>query len=81
MGQARRLVRDNLETNPITIKLETEPGGRVVLLGSITLLLSAWAPLSNKVSSFVSMCVSLDKSPVLSPRRGPPSWNKAKELH
>ena len=31
-------------------------------LGSHTLLLSVWAPLSNKVSCFVSMYVPLDNS-------------------
>ena len=34
------LARDNLETNQITIKPETEPHGRAVLLGSLNCLLS-----------------------------------------
>ena len=33
-----------------------------ILLGSLTLLLSPQAPLPNKVSCFVSMCVSLGNS-------------------
>ena len=39
-----------------------KPWGRAVLLGSPTLLLSPWAPLPNKVTRFVSLCVSLDNS-------------------
>ena len=56
--------------------------GRAVLLGSLTLLLSARVPFPNKVSCFVSTRVSsdnsfrvLDKSPVSGPGRGPPSCN------
>ena len=80
-SESEWLVRDNLETNPIIIKLKTAHG-RAVLLGSLTLLLSAWAPLPNKISCFVSTCVwhtihfrVLDKSPLLDPGRGSPSWN------
>ena len=53
--------------------------GRAVLLGSLTLLLSTWAPLPNEISRFVSMCVSLDNSflsvrqePILRPWKGLP---------
>ena len=59
------LAKDNSETNPITIKPETashEPRGRAVLLGSLTLLLSTQAPSPNKISCFVSTCVSSDNS-------------------
>ena len=35
---------------------------RAVLLGSLTLLLSTRVPFPNKVSCFVSTCVSLDNS-------------------
>ena len=36
--------------------------GRVVLLGSLTLLFSTRGPFPNKISCFVSTCVSLDNS-------------------
>ena len=39
-----------------------EPHGRAVHLGSNILLLSTWLPLPNKVSCFVSTCISLDNS-------------------
>ena len=38
------------------------PCDRVVLLGSLTLLLSTRVPFPNKISCFVSTCVSLDNS-------------------
>ena len=52
---------ENLETNPVTFKPEI-PYGRaslnpyhpLILLGSLTLLLSAQVPLPNKVSCFIS---------------------------
>ena len=57
---------------------DCEPRGRTVLLGSLTLRLSAWAPLSNTLFSFVitrfssdSSFLVLDKSSLL----GPPSSN------
>ena len=50
--------RDNLETNPTTIKLR----GWTILLGSLTLLLSAQASLANTVSCFVSSIVSSENS-------------------
>ena len=53
---------DNLETNTITVKSETVTCGRAVLLGPLTLLLFAQAPLLNKFSCFVSSCVSSDNS-------------------
>ena len=62
---------------------DQEPCGPAVLLGSLTLLLSARAPLPNKVSCFASTCVSSDNSflsvrqePALGTRKGPPSCNK-----
>ena len=61
------LAKDNPETNPITVKPETV-SHVAVLLGSLTLLLSARVPLSNKLSCFVR--VSLDNS-FLSVRREP----------
>ena len=72
------LARDNLEINPITIKLKAANlMGGVVSLGSLTLLLSAWASLPNKVSCFVNMCVFSDYSfpsvrqePTLGPWKG-----------
>ena len=58
---------------------DCEPCCREVL-GSLTLLLSAWVLLPNKISCFVSTCVSSDYSflsvrqvPHLGPRKGPPS--------
>ena len=62
--------RHNPETNPITIKTQDcNSHGRAVLLGSLTLLLSTQVPLPNKISCFISMCVSLDNS-FLSVRQG-----------
>ena len=56
-----------------------EPRGRAVLPGSLTLLLSAQAPLPNEASGFVSPQTIhfwvLDKSPLLGPGRSPPSGN------
>jgi len=76
------LAKDHPETNPITLK-PCEPRGRAVLLGSLTLLLSTWVPFPNKISCFVSTCVSSDNSfpsvrqePSLGPWRGPPSYNR-----
>ena len=57
------MAKDNSETNPITIKLKTaEPRDRAVLLGPLTLLLSTRVPFPNKISCFVSRCVSSDHS-------------------
>ena len=41
---------------------DCEPRGRAVLLGSLTWLLSTRVPLPNKVSCFVTTCVSLGNS-------------------
>ena len=41
---------------------DCKPYGRAVLLGSLTLLLSARVPFPNKISCFVSTCVSSDNS-------------------
>ena len=41
------MARDNLETNPIMIKLETASHLAKQFLDSLTLLLSAWAPLPS----------------------------------
>ena len=62
------MARDNLETHSVSIK--PEPHGQAVLLGSLTLLFYAQAPLPKKVSWFVSSCVSLDNS-FLSVRQEP----------
>ena len=56
------LAKDHLETNPITIKPKTASSSRAVLLGSLTLLLSTRVPFPNKISCFVSTCVSSDNS-------------------
>ena len=39
-------------------ELNWEPCGKAVLLGSLTLLFFTYVPLSNKVSCFVSTCIS-----------------------
>src|SRR5574337_1295795 len=41
---------------------DCEPPGRAVLLGSLTLLLSTRVPFPNKISCFVSTCISSDDS-------------------
>ena len=58
---------------------DCEPCGRAVLLGSLTLLLATWVPFPNKISCYVSTCVSLDNSfqsvrqePSFGPRKGSP---------
>ena len=57
------LAKDNLETNPITIKPKTaSPVTELFSLGSLTLLLSTRVPFPSKISCFVSTCVSLDNS-------------------
>ena len=78
-SESEWLAKDNPETNPITIKPKT---GRAFLLGSLSLLLSARLPFPNKISCFVSTCVSLDNSfpsvrqePTFGPWKGPPSCN------
>ena len=78
-SESEWLAKDNLETNPITIKPNCEPRGRAVLLGSLTLLLSTRVPFPNKISCFVSTCVSSDNSfpsvrqePGLGPWKGSP---------
>ena len=55
---------------------DCEPCVRAVLLGPLTLLLSAWVPLPNKVSCFVSTCISSDNS-FLNVKQGLPlrPWN------
>ena len=75
-----KMARDNTENNFITIVPET--ASQVAKQSSsvpLLLLLSSLAPLANKLSCFVSMCVSSDKfilseesakSPLLGPRRG-----------
>ena len=49
------LARDNLETNPITIKPETEPHSRAVLPRSLTLLLSARHPFPIKSLAWLAL--------------------------
>ena len=78
-SESERLAKDNPETNPITIKPKTASHGRAVLLGSLPLLLSTQAPFPNKISCFVSTCVSSENSfpsvkqePSFRPRKGSP---------
>ena len=62
-SESEWLAKDNPETNPITIKPETvSHSDRAVLLGSLTLLLATEVPFPNKISCFVSTCVSSDNS-------------------
>ena len=60
------LVRDNLETNPIMIKLETANHLAKQFLDSLTLLLSAWVPLPNAAiklkMSFLFVCLFLTRN-------------------
>ena len=55
--------------------------GRAALLGSLTLLLSSWQPLPDKISCFVCTCVTSDSFPsvkqecTFGPGRGPPFCN------
>ena len=55
-----QLAKDDSETNPITMKPEAVSHVTAVLLGSLPLLLSTQASFPNKISCFVSTCVSLD---------------------
>ena len=79
---ARWLARENLKDELHHHKLwDYKPRGREVLLGSFTILPSAWAPHPNKFPYFVSMYVSLDNSflsvrqePNLGPWKGSPFW-------
>ena len=52
---------------------DCKPCGKATLLGFLILQLSAQVPLPNKVSCFVSMCVSSDNS-FLSVRQEPTLW-------
>ena len=56
------LAKDNLETNPITIKPETTSQAAEQFSGSLALLLSTRLPFPNKNSCFVSTCVFSDSS-------------------
>ena len=79
-SESEWLAKDNLETNPITIKPETVSHvAEQFALGSLTLLLSAWALFPNTISCFDSSCVSSDNSflsvrqePSFGPWRGSP---------
>ena len=84
MGQARWLARDNPETNPITIESETE--SHLAEQFSWVPLLCCSPPgcpfpiksfaLAARVSPWTIHFQVLDKSPLLGPGRGLPSWNK-----
>ena len=87
--ESEGLARDNLETNPITIKPKTtsHAHGRAVLLVSLIPLLSTQVPLPNRASCFVSMRVSSHNSfptirqgPLSSPGRGSPSYQNYEAL-
>ena len=56
------LAKDNPETNPITIKLQATWQSCFPGFPYLTLLFSAWVPFPNKLSCFVSTCVSSDNS-------------------
>ena len=78
-SESEWLAKDNLETNPINIKPKFQTMWQSSPPGFPYLLLAAWAPLPNKISCFVSTCVSLDNlSPcvrqelILGPWKGSP---------
>ena len=73
-----KMARDNTENNFITMQYASQVAKQSSSV-PLLLLLSSLAPLANKLSCFVSMCVSSDKfilseesakSPLLGPRRG-----------
>ena len=82
-SESEWLAKDNLETNPITIKPET--ANHVAELVSWVPLPYCSPPgcpfpikslaLTAHVSPHTIHFRVLDKSPVLGPGRGPPSWN------
>ena len=87
--ESEGLARDNLETNPITIKPKTtsHTHGRAVLLVSLIPLLSTQVPLPNRASYFVGMRVSshnlfptIRQEPLSSPGRGSPSYQNYEAL-
>ena len=55
------LAEDNPETNPITINWESA-SHMAEHVGSLTFLLSAWVHFPDKISCFLSTCVSSDNS-------------------
>ena len=82
------LAKDNPDANPTHKTRDCRPRGRAVLLGSLTLLFSAWVPRLSKISCKVSGCMPpwtihfqvSDTSPLSGSGRGPPScktmrWN------
>ena len=81
------LAKDHLETKPITIKPETASHPAEQFSWVLLPYFSPPGTLSNKISCFVSTCVSednsflflLDKSPVSGPGRDPSSCNTCVE--
>ena len=69
-SESEWLAKDNLETNPITIKPKTAATCQSSSPGFPYLLLSTRVPFYNKISCFVSACVSSDNS-FLSVRQEP----------
>ena len=61
-SESEWLAKDNPETNCINIKPETVNQRQSSSPGFPYLLLSAWAPFPNKISCFVSTCISSDNS-------------------
>ena len=61
-SESEWLAKDNLEMNPFMVKKtqDWETHGRAVRLDSLTQLLFAQVPLPNKISCFISTCVSSD---------------------
>ena len=80
--ESKQLVRDNLETNPVTIEPETGSCDRAVLLGSLTYCSLPGVPfpinslaLSASISSDDSF-PSVRQEPHLGPGKGLPSCNR-----
>ena len=82
----RRLTRDNLARNPITIRAKTV-NRRAEQFSWVPCPPALQDPLPNKVSCFVSTCISSDnlfliasQEPTLSPWKSPHSCNKTIKL-
>ena len=73
-SESEWLAKDSLDSHHHKI-WDCEPCGRTVLLGSLTLLLSARVPLPSKGSCFVSSCVSSHNS-FPSVRQKPRPWKR-----
>ena len=62
LGWTRRAPSGRSLSQNDWLRTTCKPRSRAVLLGSLTLLLSTQVPFPNKISCFVSTCVSWDNS-------------------